>query len=62
MTWWNMEEWKKILRNILILWYSKKGVFMLMLIRKTINHSRFVVNAEIGQMSLLNLRKHMRVI
>ena len=40
MTWWNMREWKKILRNILMLWYSKKGVLMLMLIRKTINNSK----------------------
>ena len=40
MTWWNMREWKEILRNILMLWYSKKGVLMLMLIRKTINHSK----------------------
>ena len=40
MTWWNMKEWKRILRNILMLWYSKKGVLMLMSIRKTINHSK----------------------
>ena len=31
---------KKILRNILMLWYIKKRVLMLMLIRKTINHSK----------------------
>jgi hypothetical protein len=59
MAWWNMRRWKKILRNILMLWYSKKGVLMLMLTRKAINHSKVVVNAGIGQMSLHNLRKHM---
>jgi hypothetical protein len=40
MAWWNMREWKKILRNILMLCYIKKRVLMLMLIRETINHSK----------------------
>ena len=59
MTWWNMKEWKRILKNILMLWYSKKGVLMLMSIRKTINHSKACSKCRIVQMSLHNLRKHM---
>ena len=38
--WWNMKEWKKILRKILMLWYIKKEVWTLMLIRKVINNSK----------------------
>ena len=59
MAWWKMRELKKILGNILMLWYSKKRVLMLMLARKESIIQRFVVNAGIGQMSLQNLRKHM---
>ena len=40
MMWWNMKEWKKILRKILMLWYIKKEVWTLMLIRKVINISK----------------------
>ena len=59
MAWLNMREWKKILRNILMLWYIKKRVLMLMLIRETIHHSKACGNAEICQISVHNLRKHM---
>jgi len=43
MAWLNLKEWKKILRNRLMLW---KRVLMLILMRKAISHSRLVLNAE----------------
>ena len=58
MAWSNMREWKKILRNILMLWYIKKRVLMLMLVRKTINHSEACGKCKICQMSVHNLTKH----
>ena len=38
-----MKEWKKILRNILMLW---KRILVLILMKKAISHSRLVLNAE----------------
>ena len=38
--WWNMKDWKKILKNILMLWYIKEEVWTLMLMKKAINNSK----------------------
>ena len=51
-----MKEWKKILRNILMLW---KRVLMLMLIRKAIGHSKACAKCRICQRNVHGFRKHM---
>ena len=57
--WWNMKEWKKILRKILMLWYIKKEVWTLMLIRKVINNSKACAKCGNCQTNGRNRRKHM---
>ena len=56
MAWLKMKEWKKMLRNILMLW---KRVLMLMLIRKIIGHPEACAKCRIGLTNVHNLRKHM---
>ena len=56
MAWLNMKEWKKILRNILMLW---KRVLMLMLIRKIIGHPEACAKCRICQRNVHGFRKHM---
>ena len=58
MAWLIIKEWKKILKKISMLWYVKKRVLMLMLIRKQSIIQRLVLNVEICQMNVPNLRKH----